>query len=57
MFSACDSDMYLYMFKHRFISCTVSEWVIFRMCVVVWFSNMYVLWIPVANVHDKWSPP
>ena len=22
-------------------------------CVVDWFSSMYVTWIPVANIHDK----
>ena len=24
-------------------------------CVVDWFSNMYVPWIPVAKIHDKLS--
>ena len=44
-------DMYLYMFKlalFRDGSHSGTD-----VCVVDWFLNMYVPWIPVAKINDK----
>ena len=45
-------DMYLYTFKLRFIPCTISGWAnsVPYICVVDWFSNMCVPWIPAAKI-------
>ena len=50
------ADMYLYRFKlgSYHAPCTRSHSGT-DICVVDWFSNMYVLWIPVVKIHEKLS--